>query len=268
MAEFAPVVPISIALKMAENRIYGNYHLLLAHHVAENAEQYSDLFHITRPSTIIMDNSVVELGKPVDLDTMIVACDAVGGKHGFGAEELIVVLPDIQMDRLKTQAATLSALEDWPPILDNLPFPYSLMAIPQGSDIGEWVKCVETFSEYAAIEWIGIPRNFREKLTGSRIQACQLAHILKPEWNQHLFGFSDDLHDDMMTCSIAKSLGINLRGIDSAVPIRMALRDQQELRFGFQTHTPRGDWWDKPGDYKNGEKTLIGNMKRIRQWVS
>jgi hypothetical protein len=257
---------------MEESGIYGDYHLLLAHHVAENAEEYTQLFSF-RSATIIMDNSVVELGEPVDIDTMFKACMAVahkvissGGKYKYGTE-LVVVLPDHYLDGAKTQLATLKALESWPKVLKDLPFPYSFMAIAQGSDIGEWVKCLEAFSEINAIEWIGIPRNFRENLTGSRIQACQLAHILRPEWNQHLFGFSDDLHDDIMTCSMAKSLGINVRGIDSAVPIRMALRDLQEIRFHYQIHTPRGDWWDNPGNYQKSEKTLKINMRRIRKWV-
>lgn len=269
MPSFAPVVPLVVAEKLQASGIYGRYHLLLAHDVAalENIAGYATLFNKVEPSTIIMDNSVVELGHPVPIETMIEACKAIIGTR-YISHRIVVVLPDHMLDGPATADSTRSALAEWAPAFQKEFIDVDFMAVPQGEDITTWVKCLEAFSEIEGITWIGIPRNFREKLTGSRVQACQLAHILNTNWKLHLLGFSDDLHDDIITCSMAKSLGWNLKGIDSTVPIRIALKMATPISFSQSTHTPRGDWWDKPGNLEDGWKNVEESLHRIRRWIS
>ncbi len=247
--------------------IYGRYHLLLAHHVCEHHEEYKELFDQVLPSTIIMDNSVVELGKPVDIDRMLRACKAVKG-WGPNIHDIIVVLPDYMLNKEETINSSLRALEAWQSPLCELDVPVDFMAVAQGSDIGEWVSCLEILERHHEITWIGIPRNFREKLGGSRIQACQMAHILRRDWKQHLFGFSDDLHDDIVTCAMATAIGINLKGIDSAVPIRIGMKEKKHIMFSDQNHEPRGDWWDHPGDLANVDTFVRENLERINRWIA
>ncbi len=268
MPAFAPVVPLAVAQKMQEDGIYGRYHLLLAHEVAANYDDYRDLFNQMHPSTVIMDNSVIELGHPIGITDMMDACSAIrGAGDGHLAHRVIVVLPDHQLDCDATIASTIEALHTWTDAFVKRGLPVDYMAVPQGDDINSWTRCLEKLAGMISIDWVGIPRNFREKLGGSRVQACQLASILRPTWHQHLLGFSDDLHDDLVTCAMSIGLQWNVRGIDSAVPIRIAMRDKKELSFSDQVHPPRGDWWENPGDYSATQDIVKKNMELIRLWV-
>ncbi|MEB3089950.1 hypothetical protein, partial [Parvimonas sp. M20] len=75
MASFAPVAPIQI-LESLYNYGYdafGEYHLLLAHHIMEEPERFKALFErisgdMSVFPTVIIDNSLVELGEAVALD--------------------------------------------------------------------------------------------------------------------------------------------------------------------------------------------------------
>ena len=55
----------------------------------------------------------------------------------------------------------------------------------------------------------------------------------------HMFGFSNDLHDDILTCQMFTPI----LGIDSAVPIRMGT----ECAYMYMNQPdpgPRGNWWE------------------------
>lgn len=273
---FAPVVPVRVAAMMAANTdsdagdcirdidTLGDYHLLLAHDVVKNKEAYRAVYGTRQFQTIIMDNSVIELGHPVEKEVMIEALSTVANETA----ELVFVLPDHLLNRDKTIGAVRQALMDWAPaILEafaETDCSIRMMAVPQGDNIGEWVECVEALAAYESIGWVGIPRNFREKIGGARIQAIQIAAVLRPDWNIHLLGFSDDLHDDIMSCHMSSRFGYCVRGIDSAVPIRMAMREGQRLTFSNQNHYPRGDWWDNPGEWT---PLVDENVEAIRKWI-
>ena len=113
------------------------------------------------------------------------------------------------------------------------------MAIPQGNSLQEWAWCCELLSDDMPGVWyLGIPRNFREVLGHSRKIAIDIALALNPQRRIHLFGFSNDLVDDL----ISAHYGPHITGIDSTTPIRMG-----SLGYNFSLNCkppPRGDWWE------------------------
>ena len=263
MMRFAPVVPIEVAQAMQEDEILGNYHLLLAHDVQARSKEYREVYHKISYPTIIMDNSVIELGEPVDAPVMVHAIESVYTDEGV----YIVVLPDALMDGEATMERIRVAFNEWAKDIQKIFPSVQFMGVPQGKDVQEWVRCVEDLSHYEEITWLGIPRNFREKLTGTRIQAVQIAHMINPTWQMHLLGFSDDLHDDMTTCHLSSRFNYPVQGIDSAVPIRTAMRERMHISFSYSTHNPRGDWWENPGDYASTSHIVKANIKRINTWI-
>src|SRR5690242_2299971 len=105
MAKFAPVCPIKVLSQLTPENS-GDYHLLLAHDVADKAQEYKNWFGRHRNMTVIMDNSVIELGNAVDLKTIKKACDAV--------DITTIVLPDVLLDGRATVESCTKALETWP----------------------------------------------------------------------------------------------------------------------------------------------------------
>src|ERR1700757_2132421 len=89
MAMFAPVCPVHILYSL-QPATAGNYHLLLAHDVAAKAKEYKAWFDAQFNMTVIMDNSVIELGNAVDLGIIRQACNAV--------KTTTIVLPDVLLD--------------------------------------------------------------------------------------------------------------------------------------------------------------------------
>jgi len=92
MPKFAPVAPIQVleGLWAAGPECFGNYHLLLAHHTVEHKTRFTALFKAIAEAdhvcTIIMDNSIVELGDAVgpEMVAEAVACVDQGGLIGVG----------------------------------------------------------------------------------------------------------------------------------------------------------------------------------------
>lgn len=223
MAKFAPVAPIRIVRNL-EPFASGDYHLLLAHDVADKPKEYGEYFN-TFDCTIIMDNSVIELGGAVDLGTIKKAVDAV--------RCTTVVLPDVLLDTKKTVEACTRALEEWPKVLGpNVKYMY----VPQGTTLAAFAYAAEALGDAPGINYWGVPRNLVGQI-GSRKDAIEVVHMINPERRIHLLGFSDDLIDDMLCASNPR-----VKGIDSAVPLRAASAGHKmslSLKIG-----PRGDWWD------------------------
>lgn len=259
---FAPVMPIGVAHQLSSSRpmnVIGNYHLLLAHDVADpkNAQTYADIYELNayqkadgeqQRGITIMDNSVIELGRPIDALTMSKACNIVNAN--------VAVLPDELLDRPGTIEAIRRSTNEWDMHLDGIEF----MAVPQGNTWEEWLLCMNQIvelPEFERISWIGVPKNVRRKLGVSRRVACEAVNILtKSNINIHLLGFSHDLYDDVVSAVDS----YNVQGIDSAVPVRMGLRDGLPTMMGLD-YPGRGDWWENPGD---NIKMAAENIMRVR----
>jgi hypothetical protein len=252
MAKFAPVCPIHVLSKLhPENS--GDYHLLLAHDVAANAEAYKQWFGKLYSKTVIMDNSVIELGNAVDLDIIKSACIAV--------EATTVVLPDVLLDGKATVESCSRALMTWPQafadIFGNTKYDSPMqrrgfMYVPQGKTIGEWAASAQALANHPDINFWGIPRNI-VALHGSRRDAIEIAHALNPHRRIHMLGFSDNLCDDVVCARDRR-----VEGIDSAVPLRI----QEPITF---TSDPgkRGDWWDTVQHTPRMDE----NIATYKQWI-
>lgn len=235
MAKFAPVAPIQLLEQLFDYdpELFGNYHLLLAHHTAEYRERFRSLFNRARQYfgdehlTVIMDNSVVETGGFVDTDMMQVALEAIDRDGGL---KPIAVLPDVMGDGPATLEATVKAIDDWSQ------WPCELMMVTQGPDMDGFLTNLAYVKREDRIQWIGVPRVLVESL-GSRQEATEEAVAVMEECpgkRVHLLGFSDNVWDDQKCAHIQ-----GVFGIDSAVPLRYNNVWTPAVDPG-----PRGNWFE------------------------
>lgn len=203
MSYYSPIAPIDCLLKIQQSGFLGNYLVLLAHDVVANEEKYTKLIS-NFSGTIIMDNSLIELGEPVDIDTMLKALDITGANYA--------VLPDKLLDKDATIEASTTAARQWKEI--GLDADHVIVA--QGKTVDECIDCIEVIIKELGPDYnfiISIPRALVDIL-GSRMPVIEaLCHTIPI----HLLGFSSNYHDDIMCARHP-----NVLGIDSATPIRLA----------------------------------------------
>jgi hypothetical protein len=251
MAQYCAVAPLQILSAMARRDVLPRSQLLLAHDIVkpEHKDGYRLLFDgkyfLEQNKTnyglypysrelVILDNSVVELGKPVEFDMIREATSIV--------KPDCIVLPDAYLDTDQTIANCQEAIGPWNQGLKEfydyrgVPFMY----LPQGKTKADFLRAAEAFATHPQIAWWGVPRNIVE-YHGSRRWAIEMLHAMNPKRQIHMFGFSDDLVDDAICAQIPY-----VRSIDSAVPMRCAYN---RLVFNLSVKMPpRGDWWEK-GEY-------------------
>lgn len=261
-AKYAPVAPINVLEYLNEQDAFGTYHLFLAHEVVKTPKRHKALMDSVRGKAshprnikfnreveIIMDNSVVELGNAVDASMLKDAVEIVGAKW--------LVLPDVFHDATATIQASLKAWEQ----LEGMQFKGQYMFLAQGTTIYEYVEVLEFFARYPEIKigMVGIPRN-AVKALGTRIKLLGIARAIFPHTPIHLFGFSDNVVDDVMC---ARS-GEKPYGIDSAVPIRIG-SEGVDFRIGTADTIPPRDpqWWDN----SKIDRTIISNINYAKKLV-
>lgn len=253
MSEFAPVCPPQILQKFKAYGQLGDYHLLLAHDIANNPEVYGEIFSRTHFNSmqIILDNSVIELGGAVNIDTIVTAARVV--------KPTTTVLPDVLLDKQATITNCRQALVDWTAAFDHAYLDPNFMIVPQGRTLKEWIECAEHFADDPQINFWGIPRNIEKTAIRSRRDLVDIVHAINPSRSIHLLGFSDNVIDDILTARHHL-----VSGIDSAVPIRaVSAGIPLSLTGTLNRMPPRGDWW------QTAEFTpaMLDALKLARQWV-
>jgi len=225
--------------------------------VLEHSAGFYKLFNIKHQfDTVIVDNSVIELGMPeFSVSKMIDAC-----KVFSTCREVVPVLPDVLLNYDQTCRAVEVALRQWAVHGENQnkwgqPFP--LMFVPQGINWKEIVKCAENFQGEKAIKWIGIARNFTPILKSRRDITLTL-QALYPDCKFHQLGFSDDICDDILCTRMDY-----VAGIDSAVPLRIADYGMQ-FRLTADMYPKRGNWWH---EVNVTTPLMIENLKLARRWI-
>lgn len=257
MSQFAPVVPIPLAKHLAEQEELGDYHLLLAHDVLARPDEYKLVYGGIREGggTIIMDNSLIELGRPMDIAEMLAVFKTLRPDW--------IVLPDHLGDYKKTLGATCKALFDWRQLTPIQRLDTELMGVVQGSTFEECVSCAQWMLTQPEITAICVPRVLVE-LLGSRMPVLTWLLQQRPEMPIHLLGFSDNILDDIVSASM-----YNVMGIDSAVPIRLGLQNKPLLLDKFVDAGKRGDFWDR--SYSRFEPlsntTILSNIRNVRSWI-
>jgi len=231
MARYCIVAPPQILTGLQDAGAIGRNHLLLAHDIVRKDRQhiYNMLFDPSSQlhpyhTQVILDNGVVETAIPVDLPTMVAAAETV--------MPTCIVLPDKYYDTDGTIESCTQALEPWSREFEGIP----LMYLPQGKTENDFFRCAthEPLMSDPRIGWWGVPRNLTAH-HHTRERATRLLHALNPRRKIHLFGFSDNLYDDIICSQLPM-----VESIDSAVPVR------QTTKFpGPDFVKPRGDWWEK-----------------------
>lgn len=237
--KFAPVCPIHVyeALEAAGQEYLGDYFLLLAHDVLQHQERY-ERFFARRNCTIIMDNSVIELGNACTAQNLFDAASTIAAGN-----DVCVAIPDVLQDGVKTLERADKFLDEWAGIPQSDKF--EKMYIPQGKDIKDFSISMEqalyTFPD--EFEWVGIARNLTDRIFPTRkIATGYISRIVGNHVRLHLLGFSDNVADDIDTCL---HLAPYIEGIDSAVPLRLGTKGiSVGIADAFPDTGPRGDWWE------------------------
>lgn len=260
MAKFAPVAPIQVleGLYAAGPEIFGDYHLLLAHHTVAHKQRFRDLFSriagdvlagkgLANGITVIMDNSIVELGDAVDDDLIEEAVNIVNG----GAIDVYPVLPDVMGKGHETRQASLEAYLRW----DRSGMPgVGYCAVCQGETLEEFHKSLHYFGDrqkFPLIEMLSVPRVLHRDI-GSRIRPAIAAKEYTKSHKIHFLGFCDNVVDDVDSASIIPSAGI-----DSAVPLRV----REEFTQFTQTEKRPADWFETA----QVDQRMIRNLENARK---
>lgn len=248
MKGFAPVTPIWLLQKMAPQE-HQAYHLPLAHDVLKHKEEYSSFFSKLPQygKTVILDNSVIELGNSVTADLLLEAAEYCFATH--------LVLPDVLQKGPETVRSSISAYAS----LHGRSGVPKIAVVPQGDTFQEWVRCAEDLDRAIQIDMWCVPRNFEKRL-GERTIACDILKMIK-HVPIHLIGFSDYIYRDMLAAQHKSVIGI-----DSAVPIRIG---QDGIIIQLSGNYPgRGAWFDSVSRKDAVMPHTIQNMEQVRRWIS
>lgn len=253
---FAPVAPFHILQKLHETNDLGLYHLVLAHDVLKHTKEFQSLFAWPQYmyGTIIVDNSVIELGYPLDPQAILAAGEVFHGER----RNVCIVLPDALLDCDETIRLVRGSLDAWSEFHSKFKF----MFVPQGGTLAEFIKCAEAFADEPMIDYIGVARNIAH-ITGTRIDAIRLLHAIFPNKNFHLLGFADYFWDDIACLQMPPPFQYKIMGIDSAVPLRLE-NHEMKLSDGICPYPPRDpDWWETA----QFTPTVLNNVRRYRKWI-
>ncbi len=253
---FAPVCGIQMYEGMQLARKLPNYHLLLAHDVLAREDRYRAVFRPLRAtdphSTVILDNSVVELKSPM-VDSYQIS------KAALAVKANVIILPDVYEDAEATIIQCQREYNYWEGVMDEtLGSPnYSFMMVPQGKTVKEFAACASAFADqekYPRIHWWGIPRNLA-KWHGTRLTGLRICGTVAPHRDIHMLGFSDDFVDDFNTCNFG---GFKIRGMDSAVPLRI----NNDFHLGCEVE-PRPEGWLENGEYNEHVQANIDRAQNL-----
>lgn len=254
---FAPVAPVALLQEMIKwgEQVVGPYHLLLAHDVLANRDSFTSWARDLRASItksflqgyidIIMDSSVIELGAPVSIDTILEAAEV--------ADATTIVLPDIIGDQEATHDLVDAALQRKDVTR------YKTMFVPQGKTLQEYIVSLETAALFNWGTCIGLPRDAHEYGV-SRGTLALVSRMLMPDRPIHLLGFSNhNITEDFL---VARTIE-GVLGIDSAVPVRVGQQNQL-FSIGCSDYGPRGTYWE----HKQLTSKAKHNIQLVRTYLS
>lgn len=247
--QFAPVAPLHMLEQMEDFGILGDYHLLLAHDVVKHAERYARLFK-DKGMYIIMDNSLIELGEPVDGACMLDACQIVGAS--------VAVLPDKLGDVRETVHMSTKGLHEWGQLgLDSFLF------VIQGTSLFEAARGIDTIATHDQAHMIkawSVPKVWQERYLHSRWPVIDMAARRKFITDIHLLGMSNSLRDDLYCCTHP-----HVMGMDSAVPIRYGYNGRIIDNEGVDISIPRKEFMEAAGPLTD---EAILNVRWVRDAVA
>jgi hypothetical protein len=148
-----------------------------------------------------------------------------------------------------------------------------LLGVIQGSTMEDALQTFMLYYTLPLVDYISVPRIIT-KQHGSRMPLLMEMHrvmgITRSFKGLHLLGFSDNILDDVACARLPF-----IKGIDSAVPIRAALkgmRMSEAMDDGEWSMNvgPRGDFWEQPcNDHWNRSLPLTrDNLELYRSWIA
>ena len=253
--KMASIVPQNY-LKYTKNH---DVHMALACFIDEHGyEDYTRFFKEKRKkdSFLILDNGVIE-GNPMSFE------DCVKKARSIHADE--IVLPDVYKNAIDTYYKIEEAIEYY---LDNHEFnhEFSLMAVPQGSDMEEWVTCatkiIDDFGQY--IDTIGIPKHLIDTCKDRDARLIAISNLYEKvsdlyRWNIHLLGcWNTPL--EVLVCAKAADQQIipPIRSCDSAMPYVYA---QKNMKFSDGDRP-----YNEPIDFKKGKCNSLWLRYNNKTW--
>lgn len=138
--KLANIIPIPLLAKYGRMT---NYHLVLSH-LIQKSRSYANFYKkcSEKGDYIIIDDGVIELGKPLSIQEQLPLAEKVGASE--------VMCSDYPMDRKRTLEATANDLAKLPK-----DFPYKVFACVQGKNPKDLLKCYEALLRFDRIDTIG-----------------------------------------------------------------------------------------------------------------
>lgn len=158
---------------------------------------------------LILDNGAAELKHSADSAKVIDAC--------LSLRPHVVIAPDVIYNSSETLDKTWNFVERWFKELYHAGI--EIMAVPQGSDEDEWIKCYNLFNNNPHLSWIGISMFYHE-MFGGRLGVLEYIKdsVKKP---CHLLGLWDSpytlrlegKYDFVKSTDTAKAVEFALEGL-------------------------------------------------------
>jgi hypothetical protein len=253
MPLFSPICSLAMMDRLRFHACLGRYHLLLAHKVLEDPKGWGTFFKNRARNFngikpfVIMDNSLIELGKSLPAEDIARAAECV--------DATCAVLPDALTNGYLT--AQLS-YETAPLLREALPKGCKLMGVVQGETWDEYLWCADTLVRECEVDYLCVPR-ITYRMLGSRLPITDYLWELY-EKPIHLLGFSEFIPDDIATAVSCQGV----LGIDSTLPLRLGF-DGKKLIHHWRDQEPRPKAWldfDAPIPDE-----AVGNLALIRKWL-
>lgn len=235
--QFAPICPVSY-----DPAQFTKYHLILAHQVLQD-KVYADYYKsLGFGHTIIIDNSTVELGAPVNV--LKAAKEFIGSKV-----KIIIVAPDVLGSKEESLRLCKEFFILWTSLKEvRDPFSmeqFQLMAVPQGKTRDEWITCLKELSKLGHFDFVGIPRICEDMPGGRSYLRYAVSSFLFKEkydngWKFHLLGIQHNIQE----IEWALDLGNSVVGVDSSLPLRAAFHNQNPTEVKNLRDLPDIDKFD------------------------
>lgn len=212
-----------------------DYHLCLAHLLANKT--YQDFFKqkSRRGDMVMMDNGVVETGLPMEWSLL--------NELAYEVEAVELVLPDRLCNKDATLQSGKSALRSWNGDHD-------LIAVPQGRSLEEWRECLLEMLNWP-VETIGISK-FVKPFASSRVGVLEaVPELIESTKSIHVLGCLS-ISDEAI--NLEKRFPGRIRGIDSGIA---AICTQAGIRVSDFDNT--GGRLDVPLDFfaRNLDENLL-----------
>jgi hypothetical protein len=251
MAQFAPVASLPVYQQLAARGQLGAYHLLIATEVLKDPVAWQTFWLQRDQGFLIMDNGLIETGRPTTPDELCVAARLTGAS--------CIVLPDALGDYQETRRLVREALAQDPDFGG-----YPLLGVVQGRTVHEVQDCVHLYRS-VGVKYLALPR-VMTSIFGTRQILAQLVYEIAG-LPIHLLGFSDNIYDDMLCSALP-----GVMGIDSAVPLWIAWNPKREYLPVSPPRDTKALYGSRPPDYwtyvpDNEMDIATANVRKVRSWI-